>query len=68
MVIAYRVGARAVFLYGFAKNERDNISADEMVTLREIGAGWLAATEDVVAASIDSGAPVEICNECDYET
>jgi hypothetical protein len=44
LLIAYRAGDRAVFLYGFAKNERDNIDADELLTLREIGAGWLAAT------------------------
>lgn len=44
LLIAYRAGERAVFLYGFAKNERDNIDPDELLTLREIGAGWLAAT------------------------
>jgi hypothetical protein len=43
MLIAYRAGDRAVFLYGFAKNERDNIDADELVTLREIGGAWLDA-------------------------
>jgi hypothetical protein len=43
MLIAYRVGQRAVFLYGFAKNERENIGADEMLTLRELGVAWLAA-------------------------
>ena len=45
MVIAYRAGDRAVFLYGFAKNERDNIEPDELLTLREVGAGWLEATQ-----------------------
>jgi hypothetical protein len=43
MLIAYRAGERAVFLYGFAKSERANITVDELATLREIGAGWLAA-------------------------
>src|ERR1700683_1838925 len=31
-IIAYRAGDRAVFLYGFAKNERDNIGDDELAT------------------------------------
>jgi hypothetical protein len=31
------------FLYGFAKNERENIGEDELKTLREIGAAWLEA-------------------------
>jgi len=26
VIIAYRPGARAVFLYGFAKNEKDNLA------------------------------------------
>ena len=43
MLVAYRAGQRAVFLYGFAKRERENIEADELLTLREIGAAWLAA-------------------------
>lgn len=43
MLVAYRAGTRAVFLYAFAKNERENIDPDELLTLREIGAGWLAA-------------------------
>ena len=43
MLIAYRTSALAVFLYAFGKNERENIEPDELLTLREIGAGWLAA-------------------------
>ena len=43
MMIAYRAGDRAVFLYGFAKSERDNIDPNELLTLREIGAAWLEA-------------------------
>jgi hypothetical protein len=34
-------GDRAVFLCGFAKNERDNIDDDELATLEELAAGWL---------------------------
>jgi hypothetical protein len=29
-LMAYRAGAHTVFLYGFAKNERDNIGPDEL--------------------------------------
>ena len=46
MLIAYRAGTRAVFLYAFAKNERENIDPDELLTLREIGAGWLGGRRD----------------------
>jgi hypothetical protein len=46
VLIAYHAGDRAVFLYGFAKNERDNIGQDELLTLREIGLAWLSAALD----------------------
>ncbi len=42
MIVAYRHPSRAVFLYGFAKNDRDNVGADELLTLRTVGANWLA--------------------------
>jgi len=43
-LVAFRSKARAVFLYGFAKNERDNIDREELATLREIASAWLAPT------------------------
>jgi hypothetical protein len=42
-LIAFRANERAVFLYGFAKNERDNIEDDELATLKEIAAVWIGA-------------------------
>jgi len=59
MLIAYRAGDRAVFLYGFAKNERDNIGSDELLTLREIGAAWLSAAPD----RIDQALAEEVLQE-----
>jgi hypothetical protein len=41
-LLAFRSKDRAVFIYGFAKSERDNIEDDELTTLQEIAAGWLA--------------------------
>ena len=49
MLVAYRLGDRAVFLYGLAKNGKDNIDPDELLTLREIAAGWLAADAALIA-------------------
>jgi hypothetical protein len=46
LLIAYRSSDRAVFLYGFAKNERENIEDDELATLREIAAAWLEANDE----------------------
>lgn len=37
-IIAYRAGTRAVFIYGFAKNERDNIMPSDEREMAETGA------------------------------
>jgi hypothetical protein len=53
MLIAYKASTRAVFLYAFAKNERENIDPDELLTWREIGALWLAKDERDIVLAID---------------
>lgn len=51
-IIAYRAGERAVFLYGFAKNQRDNIASDELRDWREIGTALLQAEDEALEAAI----------------
>lgn len=60
MMVAYRAMNRAVFLYGFAKNERDNIDPDELLSLREIAAIWLAADDAKIAQALEEEALQEI--------
>ncbi len=57
MLIAYRRGGRGVFLYAFAKRERENIEPDELVTLREIGSAWLEADAQLIAQAIEKEDP-----------
>lgn len=45
MMLAYRENDRAVFLFGFAKNEQENIGDDELLSLRELAKKWLTANE-----------------------
>jgi hypothetical protein len=49
-----------VFLYAFAKNERENIDPDELLTLREISAGWLAANAQQIERAVDEGILQEV--------
>ncbi len=60
MMVAYRAQGRAVFLYAFAKNERDNIDPDELLSLREIAENWLAADADKIALAVEDGALQEV--------
>ena len=55
MIVAYRVMNRAVFLYAFAKNERENIGQDKLTELRKIGQNWLNASEQTIGEAIDDG-------------
>ncbi len=59
-LVAYRTGDRAVFLYAFAKSERENIAAAELATLREIAATWLAADADAIERALAEGILQEV--------
>jgi|SRR5712671_4326998 hypothetical protein len=57
---AYRRSERAVFLFGFAKNERDNIDDDELETLRERGQVFLALSTGQLARLLAEGDLTEV--------
>lgn len=51
-VIAFRRGDRAVFLYGFGKNERSNIDADELDEFKQLARAFLGLTAQQIAKLI----------------
>jgi hypothetical protein len=59
MLIAFR-SDRAIFLFGFAKNERDNIDDKQLTTLREIVASWFAADDKKIAQALKDGLLIEV--------
>ena len=65
MIVAYRAAERSVFLYAFAKSDRDNIDDDELEALRTIGANWLAASAELVGQAIEDGDLKEIEHDDD---
>lgn len=60
MVVAYRAKGRAVFLYAFAKNERENIGQDELVELRRVGLNWLNTSTLKIGLAIENGVLQEV--------
>ena len=62
-IIAYRAGDRAVFLYGFAKNERDNIGDEELATIKELAAGWLRADSVKLDVQVEEALAQEVAYE-----
>jgi hypothetical protein len=51
---------RAIFLFGFAKNERDNIDDKQLTTLREIVTSWFAADDKKIALALKDGLLIEV--------
>lgn len=62
MIVAYRIEDKAFFLYGFAKNERENIEDSELQTLRDIGGELLAQSNKALDEAMSSGTLQEIEN------
>jgi hypothetical protein len=62
----FRAGARAFFVHGFAKNERDNIGKDELVALKKLASELLSDDDKTIARVIASGTLMEIV--CDEKT
>jgi hypothetical protein len=67
VLAAYRRKTRAVFLFGFAKSERDNVEDDELATLRDIARGWLEADGKALARAIEDGLIQEVAYDDEEE-
>ncbi len=62
-LIAYQRGNRCFFVYGFAKNERDNLSADDLLRTRRTSEVLMSLTSKPLSDAIESGALIEV--QCD---
>lgn len=54
--------AIAFFLFGFAKNERENIEDDELRTFRDVAAQFLKNDDAALNAAVSEGKLQEIEN------
>lgn len=62
-LIAYKKNKIAVFLHGFAKNERANISKDELASLKEMASAWVKVEEKKIANALSTGLLQEVSYE-----
>ncbi|MGF1626913.1 MAG: type II toxin-antitoxin system RelE/ParE family toxin [Alphaproteobacteria bacterium] len=62
-VVLFRRGERAFFVYGFAKNARDNIRSDELKAFRRLADEMLSLDAKSLTAVIANGTVMEI--DCD---
>lgn len=59
-IVLFRHDERAVFMYGFPKNERGNISTNELKQFREAAKHMFALTEDQILKLLEQGDFVEV--------
>lgn len=59
-LIALRRGDRAIFIYGFAKNERDNIGPDDLEDLKRTAGILLGLGEGALANAVAAGELKEV--------
>jgi hypothetical protein len=62
-LIAYQGGDRAFFMYGFAKNVRQNIDADELAALKLMAKTLLEKRGLRLKKDLEAKILIEVCND-----
>lgn len=60
VLVASNFGERWIFMFGFAKNERDNIDDDELKLIKRLAATLLSLSEIDVRKALTAGDLLEI--------
>ena len=60
--MAYKVGSKVFFIYGFAKNALGNISTDELKALKLLAKELLDYSDKTLTDAIKQGALIEVEN------
>lgn len=59
-IICYKKDDRAVFVHGFAKNEKENLSPKELVALKEFSRIIMKLSTDEIEVAIENGDFIEV--------
>jgi hypothetical protein len=60
VMVAFRSGDFAVFLFGFAKSAEDNLDDRQVKVLRGVAASWLSADAATIKKAVQEGELVEV--------
>jgi hypothetical protein len=60
VLIAFRSRDFSVFLYGFAKSDRENLDPKELRTVQQLAAYWLTASPPVIQQALTDGKLAEV--------
>ena len=59
-IIIYKKDEKAIFLYGFGKNEKDNINKTELLYFKKLGNDFLNLNQEEIEQLIDKKSLFEI--------
>jgi hypothetical protein len=59
-IVVYKENEKVIFLYGFGKNEKDNISKTELLYFKKLGNDFLALDENQIKQLIEAKSLFEI--------
>jgi len=62
-ILAFKQNDRAFFMYGFAKNERDNITAKEELVYKKLARYYLEVTDQKCEMLVKNGELFEVIYE-----
>ncbi len=63
-LVATRKASRWFFVFGFEKNERANVTANELEALQMLASDLLALSGPQLDQAVEDGALQEICHAC----
>jgi hypothetical protein len=59
-IIIFKKGDQAFFVFGFPKNQRQNILKEELAAFKKLAKEILKLSDELIAASIANGTWVEV--------
>lgn len=65
-LVSARIGSRYVFLHGFPKNDKANITQDEKKALQFAGKAFLQLSGETLSKALQSGVLLEVHCEQDH--
>lgn len=62
-ILMFRSGERAIFVFGFAKSDKANLSAAELKVYRKAASIMLELGDDQIETEVEAGRLVEVKND-----
>lgn len=59
-LLAFKKGSKIIFLFGFSKNEKENINDEQLKFLKQLAKNYLALDDNSISKLISKGVLIEV--------